>query len=121
VVGLFYNHGLELASHLDAAGNVTSTIDNRRVATTRLRIDAPVSAYFYDVKTGLRIDLLFDFPRPAADLTRHATRVKVRGHTLVVASEDDLLQLKRAAAADREVPGDADDIAFLEARRRARS
>jgi len=116
MVDLFYDRGLELASRLDENGNVTATLDNRRVAAIRLRIDAPVSAYFYDARTGLRVDLLFDFPRPAADLAGQATRIKVGGVPLLVASEDDLLQLKRTAAADRTVPGDADDIAFLEAR-----
>jgi len=117
VVDACYDHGLRLASSLDEAGNVTSTIDKRKVAAIRLRLDAPVTAYFYDPGTALRIDLLFDFPLPAADLFRRATRVTIRTHSFVMASEEDLLQLKRIAAAARAVPGDADDIAFLQARR----
>ena len=118
VVDLFYGHGLELVSRLDAGGNVIATIDNRRVASTRLRLDTPASAYFFSARTGLRIDLLFDFPVPAADLAKHATRLTIRGQSLLVASEEDLLRLKRTAAAARSVPGDADDIAFLESRKR---
>jgi hypothetical protein len=39
-----YDRGFELASRVDAAGDVTATIDNRRVAAVRLRLDAPSSA-----------------------------------------------------------------------------
>ena len=118
VVGLFYDQGLELVSRLDESGNVTATINNRRVASVRLRLDTPVSASFFSVSTGLRVDLLFDFPAPAADLVTRARRITIRGQSLLIASEDDLLRLKRMAVAARSVAGDADDIAFLEARRR---
>lgn len=118
VVDVFYTRGLELVSRFDESGSVTATIDNRRVATVRLRLDAPASASFFNVSTGLRVDLLFDFPVPAADLAAQATRLTIRGHVLLIASEDDLLRLKKTAEAARAVPGDADDIAFLEARRR---
>ena len=120
VVGLFYDRGLQLVSRLDDAGNVTATIDNRRVAAIRLRHDAPASAYFFNATTGLRIDLLFDFPVPAAELLSRATRRTVRAQSLPMASEADLLDLKKRAAAARSVPGDADDIAFLESRTRRR-
>lgn len=119
VVGVFYSQGLELVSRMDDRGSVTATIDNRRVASVRLRLDAPASASFFNVRSGLRVDLLFDCPVPAADLAAQATRLTVRGQALLIASEDDLLRLKKTAAAARSVPGDADDIAFLEARRRA--
>jgi len=120
VVDVFYGHGLELVSRLDDDGEVTATIDNRRVASIRLRLDTPASAAFFNVSTGLRIDLLFDFPMPAADLVARATRLKIRGQPLLIASEHDLLRLKRTAAAARSVPGDADDIAFLESRKQRR-
>ena len=120
LVAVFYDRGLELASRVDAAGDVTATIDNRRVAAARLRLDAPASAYFLNPTTGLRIDLLFDFPLPAATLARRATSVKARSVVLRVASEADLLRLKRIVRAQRSSPGDAEDIAFLEARRAKR-
>jgi hypothetical protein len=66
----------------------------------------------------LRIDLLFDFPMPAATLAAGATRLTVGSHHFAIASDDDLLKLKRIASKDRSYPGDAQDIAFLEARRR---
>jgi hypothetical protein len=116
VLDVFYGHGLELVSRLDEGGNVTATIDNRRIASVRLRLDTPASASFFNVKTGLRVDLLFDVPVPTADLVAHATRLTIRGQAVLMASEEDLLRLKRTAAAARSVPGDADDIAFLESR-----
>jgi hypothetical protein len=116
MIDVFYDRGLELASRLNETGDVISTIANRKVADVRLRLDAPASAYFFDAKTGLRIDLLFDFPVPAATLAEHATKRKIRAYVFDIASEQDLLQLKKIARADRSVPGDAEDIAFLEAR-----
>mgnify|MGYP001768759225 CR=1 FL=1 len=115
-----YERGLELASRVTADGEVTTTIDNPRVAAARLRLDAPASAYFLDPKTGLRIDLLFDFPLPAAVVARRATTVRVRSKAWRVASEADLLRLKRIAKSSRSSPGDAEDIAFLERRRTRR-
>jgi hypothetical protein len=117
-IGLFYDRGLELVSRLNEMGEVISTIAERKVATARLRLDAPASAYFFNAETGLRIDLLFDFPIPAAKLAGHATRIKVRTQVFDVASEQDLLRLKRIARAARSAPGDAEDIAFLESRRK---
>jgi len=117
VVAILYGRGLELASRVNEVGDVTATIDNQRVAASRLRIDAPSSAYFFNSTTRLRIDLLFDFPIPAAELVKTATTMKVRSQVLRVASEESLLRLKRLAKAARSFAGDAQDIAFLEARR----
>jgi hypothetical protein len=120
LVDVFYEHQLELVSRLNDAGDVLATIDHRRVAAIRLRIDAPASAYFYNRRSGLRIDLLFDFPVPAATLVVGATRLKVGSHHFAIAAEADLLKLKRIAKRGRSYPGDAQDIAFLEARGRRR-
>ena len=98
---------------------MTSTIANRQVAAIRLRIDAPASAYFFNAETGLRVDLLFDFPIPAATLAEHATRTRIRTQVFDIASEQDLLRLKKMAKEGRSAPGDAEDIAFLESRRRS--
>ncbi|HXV61533.1 MAG TPA: hypothetical protein VEK15_12625 [Vicinamibacteria bacterium] len=117
-VHLFYDHGLELVSRLNETGDVISTIANRKVAAIRLRLDAPKSAYFFNEETGLRVDLLFDFPILAQELAQHGTRIKIRSHTFIIASEEDLLRLKKIAHAARSAPGDAEDIAFLESRRK---
>jgi hypothetical protein len=117
LVDVFYDRGLELVSRLSADGEVRTTIDNRRVACIRLRLDAPASAYFFCARTGLRIDLLFDFPIAAATLADHATRIKIRSHVFHMASEQDLLRLKKIARDRRSVAADIVDIAFLEARR----
>lgn len=120
LVDALYDRGFELASRVDAEGEVTATIGNRRVAAARLRLDAPASAYFLAPETGLRVDLLFDFPLPAAALAGRSTTVKVRSKAWRVASEADLLRLKRLAQESRSSPGDEEDIAFLEARRAKR-
>ncbi|MDQ3169862.1 MAG: hypothetical protein M3Q55_06975 [Acidobacteriota bacterium] len=116
-----YARGLELVSRLDEGGNVVATIANRSVAGARLRLDKPSSAYFYNVATGLRVDLLFDFPIDAGALASRATKTKIRSHVFAIASDEDLLALKRIAAAARFAPGDAEDIAFLESRLRTRA
>jgi hypothetical protein len=60
--------------------------------------------------------LLFDFPVAAAALSERAERRTIRSVVLHIASDADLLQLKRLALADRDSASDAQDIAFLEAR-----
>jgi hypothetical protein len=118
VVDSLYRRGFELVSRVNGDGDVIATIDNRAVAKARLKIDEPDSAYFYNPRTLLRIDLLFDFPLPAASLAERATRTKVAGHVFSIASEQDLLVLKRIAKSARSFAGDAPDIAFLESRLR---
>ncbi len=118
MIGLFYARGFELVSRLNDTGDVISTIANRKVAAARLRVDAPATAYFFNPQTGLRVDLLFDFPIPAAKLALRATRTTIRAHAFDIASEQDLLRLKRIAKAARSAPGDAEDIAYLESRRK---
>ncbi len=116
VVDLFYDRGFELVSRLDEAGDVRATIDNRRVASIRIRTDGPSSVYFFNRATRLRIDLLFDFPVAAEPIARAATRMKILGHVFAVASAADLLRLKEIASAARSFAGDAQDIEFLTSR-----
>lgn len=120
LVDLFYDRGFELASRVNDNGEITATIGSRRVAGGRLRSDGPSSAYFINPATRLRIDVLFDFPIPASALAEHATKTKLRSHVINVASEADLLRLKKLARARRSFAGDAEDIAFLRARRKRR-
>ena len=116
VLDLFYDRELRLVSRLTGTGDVAATIASREVAAIRLRVDAPSSAYFFNRKTGLRIELLFDFPLPAKELARRAVHTRIRTHLFEIASEPDLLRLKQIARTARSLSGDADDIAFLEAR-----
>ena len=115
LIDVFYDRGLELGSRVDHHGEVVATISSRKVAAARLRIDAPESAYFLNWTTELRIDLLFNFPIPAATLAARATKTKIRGQSLAVASIKDLLKLKEIAKANRSDAGDVEDIAFLRA------
>ncbi len=113
LIGVFYDSGLELASRLDQQGKITATIDNRRVAAARLSLDQPTSVYFTNPKTGLRVDVLFDFPVPARELVVNADKIKVASHVLYVACVKDLLRLKEIAAAERSKSGDSEDLDFL--------
>jgi hypothetical protein len=117
MMALLYDRGLELVSRMSDEGDVISTIASRRVAAVRVRLDAPASAYFCNPETGLRIDLLFDFPIPAAELADRANRLTIHRYAFSIASDEDLLRLKKIAKAARSAPGDAEDIAFLESRR----
>lgn len=121
LVALLYDLGFELVSRFDATGDVRSTIDNRRVAAARLRLDAPANASFLNPTSRLRLDLLFDFPIAARDLATRAVRRKIRSVALRIASDDDLLRLKRLALAERRSASDAQDVEFLEGRQRSRS
>ena len=73
------------------------------------------------VRGSRRVDLLFDFPIEAAALASRATRTKIQSHVFAIASDEDLLELKTIAAAARSAPGDAEDIAFLQARLRTQA
>ena len=106
---LFYDRGLQLATRVNEAEAITATLADRKIAAIRLRGDKPESAFFYNPATHLRIDLLFDFPIPAVELAGRATR---RGFSASfhIASEPDLLRLKKIARKARAAPGDAEDI-----------
>lgn len=114
ILNVFYGSGFELAAKLDKHGRIVSTIDNKKVAAIRLRMDAPDSVYFYQKKTGLRVDLLFDFPLKADDLARQADTKKIKSFTFKVASREHLIQLKKIAMKNRSVAADAQDLGFLE-------
>jgi hypothetical protein len=114
---VFYDAGLELAARLNEAGEVTATIGSRRVAASRLRLDKPQSAFFYDSVTGLRVDVLFDYPIPAGELAGRSLSARTPAGVLRVASEPDLLELKQIARLNRSLSTDDEDIAFLESRR----
>lgn len=118
MVAVFYKRGLELAARLNPEGDIVATIDNRKVATSRLQIDKPSSAYFLNPKTGLRIDLLFDFPLAAEEIAGRAKKIKVRSFFFYMASKKDLIRLKEIAQSERASPYDAQDLAFLKALRR---
>jgi hypothetical protein len=117
----FYDRGLELAARLNETGDVTATIGNRRIAAARLRLDKPQSAFFYNADTGLRIDVLFDFPIAARELAGRSLPARTPAGVLQVASEQDLLRLKKIAHSSRALSTDEQDIAFLEARKSPRS
>ena len=114
VLALLYYHGLQLAARVNDGGDITATIGNRRVAVARLQIGTPTSAFFQNPRTGLRLDLLFDFPKAAIDLAARATPLRIRSHLFHVASTNDLLNLKQIAIAARSTPGDAEDLAYLQ-------
>ena len=113
LIEVLYQHGFELVSRTDEHGNVTRTIDSPEVAAARLRIDAPRSAYFYNPRLGLRVDLLFDFPLRARDVRRRSTPKKIQSHPFHVASVPDLIVMKEAAASGRGAASDLQDLEFL--------
>jgi len=113
LVEIFYFHELELVSKVNKLNEVTRTIDNSKIAYSRLQIDKPESAYFYNNKTGLRIDLLFDFPLPAIEIAKKAKKKKIRSYTFTIASIKDLIRLKEIAYKNRKLASDALDLEFL--------
>lgn len=113
VIEVFYRHGFELVSGTDEHGNVLRTIDSRAVASARLRMDRPKSAYFYNRGLGLRVDLLFDFPIRARDVRRRSTRKTIQSYALHIASRRDLIRMKEIAAAARGLSSDTQDLEFL--------
>lgn len=110
---IFYQRGFELAAKVNKEGDIIRTINNPKIAAIRLRLDSPSSIYFLNKKTGLRIDLLFDFPLPASAIARRAQKKKIRSFTFYIASQEDLLRLKEIAYQDRASAADAQDLEFL--------
>jgi hypothetical protein len=113
LIRTFYRRGFELASRVDEHGNIVRTIDSEEVASARLRIDRPRSAYFYRRDLSLRVDLLFDFPIPAHEVRSRSTRRKIRSHVFHIASREDLIRMKEIAAGERRVASDVQDLEFL--------
>jgi len=113
LVGVIYKRGYELVTKLNKAGEVERTIDNPAVATARLKLDQPRSVFFYNWKTGLRVDLLLDFPLATRDIADRAAKIGKGPRALRVASPEDLLRLKEVAYADRKLAADAQDLEFL--------
>ncbi len=113
LVEIFYRRGFKLASRVDKNGEIVRTIDNKKIAAARLRRDSPSSIYFLNKKTGLRIDLLFDFPLPAGEIASRAEKKKIRSFVFHIASKKDLLRLKEIAYKDRALAADAQDLEFL--------
>lgn len=110
---VLYEEGFELASRIDESGKIIRTIDNQRVAVIRLRLDNPASVYFVHRPSGLRMDFLFDFPLLAKELAVRAKTITVQSHQFLVASQQDLLRLKKLAYRDRRSVADLQDIEFL--------
>lgn len=95
---------------------MTATLADRKVATIRLRLDAPATAYFESTDRPSSRPVV-RLPHPGGNARRTC---EAHHHSLAfaIASEPDLLRLKRIAKAARSAPGDAEDIAFLESRRK---
>jgi hypothetical protein len=113
VIQVFYQHGFELVSRIDSEGDVLRTIDTQKVASARLRIDQPRSAYFYNHTLGLRVDLLFDFPLPSKDVHKRSTHKTIQSYSFRIASKADLIKMKEIAADDRKLSSDLQDLEFL--------
>jgi hypothetical protein len=120
LVRVIYRRGYELVSKFNKTGEVERTIDNPTAAAARLKLDKPRSVFFYNWKTGLRVDLLLDFPLPTHDIADRAAKVGKGPRTLRVASPEDLLRLKEVAYADRQSAADAQDLEFLRSLLKAR-
>jgi len=110
---LVYDHHLELVTKFNPEGEPLRTIDNARVAAARIQIDEPASVHLADRASGLRIDLLIDFPVRARELAERASRITVSTGSVRVASREDLIHLKEIAYRDRKKASDAQDLEFL--------
>ena len=113
LVRLLYQHRLELVTKFTPAGEVKRTVDNVRIAVAKLKTEKPQSLFFCNQRTGLRVDLLLDFPLPAHRVAQRANKVKLRSGGIRVASPEDLIQLKEIAYADRRSASDAQDLELL--------
>jgi hypothetical protein len=121
LVELVYRQGYELVTKFNKAGEVARTVANPKVAAARLKREKPRSVFFYDWKTGLRVDLLLDFPLATRGIAERAARIGRKPRVLRVAAPEDLLRLKVIAYADRKSTADAQDLEFLRTLLKTRS
>lgn len=112
LINIFYKHGFEFVSRMEK-GKIIRTVDNANVAFARMQIDEPTTAFFYKYDIGLRMDVLFDFPYSAAEVRARATKKKVEGSFIYIASIEDLIRMKEIAYADRKKSTDLQDLEFL--------
>lgn len=113
ILNIFYESGFELVSKFNNKGEVVRTINNKKVAGIRLKLDKPDSVFFYHHELRLKIDLLFDFPLPAHEVANRAHKIKVESRPMRIASIKDLIHMKELAYKDRLASTDAQDLEFL--------
>ncbi len=113
LMAIFYKHGFELVSKLNATGGVMRTVDNPNVAHAKLNMNPPKSAYFFNRDLDLRIDLLFDFPIPARRVARQAQKKTIRSFVYYIADISDLITMKEIALKERNRAADQHDLEFL--------
>ncbi|EKD51873.1 MAG: hypothetical protein ACD_62C00169G0016 [uncultured bacterium] len=112
-VKTFYKKGFVLASQINDRGQIIKTFKTKQEAIHHLKINKPTSAFFYNSKTGLKIDLLFDFPISASKLLKEAIKLKIDSKTFWIASPTHLFQLKQLAVTSRGDSRDKQDLEFL--------
>ena len=89
------------------------TVDTVNVAVTKVKAQELKSLSFFDWNSTLRVDLLLDFPVPARNVIKRATKVTLPEGTIRVAAREDLIRLKEMAYRDRKKSTDAQDLEFL--------
>ena len=112
-VDIFYKHSFELISKFTPNREILRTIDNPKVASVRLKLDAPDSAFFFNKDLRMKVDVLIDFPIPAKELVSRAQKIKLRSTSIRIPCKEDLIRLKEIAYADRKSASDAQDLEFL--------
>lgn len=113
LVRVMYRHQLELVTKLNETGEVVRTVDNPGVAAAKVEGAASHSLFFFNSRTGLKVDLLLDHPLPAHAVAGRGTRFKLVSRRIAVASPEDLLRLKEIAYRERKSAADAQDLEFL--------
>jgi hypothetical protein len=115
-----FGAGFVYVTKFDENGNPVSWIDVLAVAAARMRLDDPDTCFLWHRKTQMRVDILLDFPIPASEVLRDASRVTIgRNVRLPVASLSRLAILKELALRDRNRPEDAQDLAFIRSKLRS--
>jgi predicted nucleotidyltransferase len=113
LVRAMYRRGMELVTKFRDSGEVQRTVDTVNIAVTKVKAQELRTLPFFDWKSTLRVDLLLDFPVPAREVIKRATRVNLPTGMIRVASREDLIRLKEMAYRDRKKSTDAQDLEFL--------
>ena len=109
-----FGAGLVHITKFDENGDPVSWIDVPNVAAARVMMDSPDTCFLWNRKTGMRVDVLLDFPIPASEVLEDAGRVMLGADiVLPVASLTTLARLKEIALGSRNRQEDVLDLEFI--------
>ncbi|MEK8022614.1 MAG: nucleotidyl transferase AbiEii/AbiGii toxin family protein [Candidatus Hydrogenedentota bacterium] len=113
LMDIIYGAGFRLITRFHDDRSPRRFIEESGIAALKCKEEKPDALFFYHPKRDVRLDVLLDFPAPAAELRRRAVISDDADNPISVASRPDLRWMKEKAYRDRGASRDAMDLLFL--------